>query len=77
MLSKPYLIGIVGILVLASALGLLYFSIDEEGLPLPVETSEPESSMAAQATKSSAQSMGIEERFGCYRGAGIGSWGAG
>ena len=59
MLSKPYLIGIVGILVLASALGLLYFSIDEEGLPLPVETSEPESSMAAQATKSTAQSMGM------------------
>tara|TARA_E500000318_G_scaffold49001_4_gene46066 strand:- start:535 stop:1695 length:1161 start_codon:yes stop_codon:yes gene_type:complete len=38
MLSKPYLIGAAGILVLASAGGLFYWTSEEDGLPLPEQT---------------------------------------
>ncbi|WP_036554953.1 LysM peptidoglycan-binding domain-containing protein [Nisaea denitrificans] len=38
MLSKPYLIGAAGILVLVLAGGLFYWTKEEGGLPLPVQT---------------------------------------
>lgn len=38
MLSKPYLIGAAGILVLASAGGLFYWTSEEDSLPLPAQT---------------------------------------
>ena len=51
MLSKPYLIGAAGILVLASAVGLFYWTTEEGGLPLPVETESAPSSAVAPVAK--------------------------
>ncbi|WP_193172996.1 LysM peptidoglycan-binding domain-containing protein [Nisaea nitritireducens] len=55
MLSKPYLIGAAGILVLASAVGLVYWTTDEGGLPLPVETPAVTNSAVAPAPKTAAK----------------------
>ncbi|MEO9903223.1 LysM peptidoglycan-binding domain-containing protein [Nisaea sp.] len=61
MLSKPYLIGAAGILVLASAAGLFYWTSEEEGLPLPVETPSTENPAVASAPKPEAVPPAVEQ----------------
>lgn len=54
MLSKPYLIGAAGILVLVLAGGLFYWTTEEDGLPLPVQTASTPNPTIAPAPAAKA-----------------------
>ena len=56
MFSKPLLIGVAGIVVLAAAVGLFYWTSEEAGLTLPVETPSQATSTASPAPAASPPS---------------------
>lgn len=53
MFSKPFLIGAAGIVVLAAATGLFYWTTEEAGLTLPVETPSQPATTASPAPAAS------------------------